>query len=385
MPKPRVSIVTPGTFGVSAKRRSSVEQVVMETAYYNKPFVDLQIIGKQSHGGKLKVRKDGIETVNIRAAGSAHYLKQAKRCIRNHRSQIIQIENRPKMIRSLKRSFPKARIWLSLHSTTFISNPYITKKQLGYQLKAAEHIWVNSYYLKNYLMGLIPSIESKITVNHLGVNTDKFPSKWSETEEPSGKVLISKLGYENKKVITYIGRLIPIKGVHHLLKALPDIAKAHPNTVLLIVGSAYYESDRLTPYVKKLHQLGNQMPQHVRFIPYIPHEEIQSYFAASDVVVVPSGDREAFGLVNVEAMASGVPVVASKVGGIREIIVEGENGLFVEPSRIRTNLSETLISLLSEHEKIKTMGKQARVHVMNHFTWRLTAERWLKLVKQKLG
>ncbi len=360
MSKPRVSIITPGTFGLEAERKSSVEQVVMELSTWINPYVHLQMID----------RRPGNR-------GPSGYSKYVIQQLMRHQPQLIQIENRPGMLRHIKRHFPSSRLWLSLHSTTFISKPYIRQRQLAYQLRVAERIWVNSHYLKTYLSRLVPGAAHKISVNHLGVNLDQFVSRWSDEGEQLRQRTLNELGYSGKTIITYIGRLIPIKGVHHLLHALPQVVHLYPETIVLIIGSAFYGHDRLTPYVKQLHQLGNRLPRHVRFIPYVPHESIQSYFAASDVVVVPSNQKEAFGLVNIEAMASGIPVIATNAGGIREIVVDGVNGSLIDPHRMVQGISENLSVLLADPKKIKAMGMQAREHVSTYFTWRRTAERWL--------
>lgn len=106
-----------------------------------------------------------------------------------------------------------------------------------------------------------------------------------------------------------------MKGVHHILKAMPRITDKVPDALLVVVGAAFYGSNRTTPYVRKLHRLGKTMGETVRFVPYVPHDRIQDWFGIADVVLVPSDNREAFGLVNVEAMSCGVPVIATRAGG----------------------------------------------------------------------
>ena len=109
---------------------------------------------------------------------------------------------------------------------------------------------------------------------------------------------------------------------------MPSIIQAVPDTLLIIAGSAFYGSERRTSYVDKLYTLAKDFPEHVRFMSFIPHEEIHIWFKAAEIVLVPSIGHEAFGLVNVEAMACGVPVIATNIGGMPEVIEHGKNGVF---------------------------------------------------------
>src|SRR5690606_10705725 len=143
-------------------------------------------------------------------------------------------------------------------------------------------------------------LNDKIVVNHLGVDPERFPSRWSEEHQEARLQRMNALGLTGGKIILFVGRLIPIKGVHHLLQAMPKVLEQQPEARLLIVGGAYYGRNKRTPYVEKLHQLAKSLGQAVRFTPYVPHEKIAEWFRLADLLVVPSSEREAFGLVNVE-------------------------------------------------------------------------------------
>lgn len=118
------------------------------------------------------------------------------------------------------------------------------------------------------------------------------------------------------------------------------------------------------------------MPNHVRFVPFIPHTSTAPWYLAADVVVVPSTGEEAFGLVNVEALACGAPVVASQVGGIAEIIRSGHNGILANPQRLQEGLADALNELLRDEQLRAKMGKEGTNTVAEQFTWRLTASRY---------
>lgn len=226
----------------------------------------------------------------------------------------------------------------------------------------------------------VPEAAGKLQVIHLGVECERFPSQYSAEGSIRRYALRSKRGWQGRSVVLFMGRLIPLKGVHHLLQIMPELVKRHPRLLLVIVGSAFYGSHRTTAYTRKLHRLGRQWKDHIRFVPYVPHPQVPDWFLASDIAVVPSGKREAFGLVNVEAMSCGLPVVATASGGIKEIIEDGRTGFLVDPQRVQAELQERLLLLLEDDILRTTMGLRSRERVEQMFTWRCTGERWIELL-----
>jgi spore coat protein SA len=109
---------------------------------------------------------------------------------------------------------------------------------------------------------------------------------------------------------------------------------------------------------------------------------VPDWFLAADVAVVPSGTREAFGLVNVEAMACGLPVVATRAGGMKEIIEDGVTGFLVDPERLHEEMLVRLLVLLKDETLRVTMGARSRERVERRFTWHHSAARWLELLRE---
>ncbi|KGM46289.1 hypothetical protein NP83_01070, partial [Neobacillus niacini] len=185
------------------------------------------------------------------------------------------------------------------------------------------------------------------------------------------------LGISNNKVLLYVGRLVEIKGVHHILEAMPDLIKADPSIRLIIAGSPTEQKT----YSDYLRNLAEDVKDHVVFTSFIPNDKVQELFQISDLLVVPSAQNEAFGLVNLEAMSTGTPVIATKSGGMPEIIDHGITGLLIDPSNVREELTKHIINLLSNPRKIQQMGKESVVRVSNYFTWQHTADRQLMLYR----
>jgi spore coat protein SA len=381
----RVVIVTPGSFPIPSGKSSSVEQVVQKTAEKLVKFMPVCVLGRRTSYQPRSEVRDGCTYIRVPYGGSRSYISAISRQIAIRKPGIIQVENRPHFVLYLRKRFPRCLISLVLHSKVFISLPYISQKYLKVCLAAADVVIVNSDYLKQAVQAKVPSAAHKIVTQHLGVDVSKFTSRWSPEGSESRVKKMQELGYENRKIILFVGRFIPRKGVHHLLKAMKTVIQIEPNAVLILVGGAFYGSKRLTAYVKRLYREGSKMPQNVKFVPYTSHADIPKWYHLADVVAVPSQEGEAFGLVNIEAMASGVPVVATNSGGIGEVIKNGTVGYLVNLDKIEADLPLYLLRLLADEELRRAMGEQGIHRVEQLFTWDKAAEMRYDLYKHKLG
>jgi spore coat protein SA len=376
--KPRVAIITPGTFPIPSPNSSSVETVVEQLTGKLQNELDFLIFGKKTEKLPSTQILGNIMFFRIIYRKWHSYVKQVVGVLSEQNVDIIQVENRPKFISPLRKTFPDKQIWLSLHSTKFIGTSHISKEELQDAFMMADKIIVNSYFLKNYLLAHINCDFEKIHVNHLGVDVEQFPAKWTVTSSES--VRLQQLHHlEGKNILLFVGRLRKIKGVHLLLRALPIMINQNPNTVLVIVGSAFYGKKKETDYVRKLRESAEKLHGHVLFIPYVPHNEIQHWFQVADIVLVPSIGSEAFGLVNVEAMASGVPVIATNYGGMPEIIQHGKTGFLLNKRQFAAELPSYVNKLLQDRIQLNRMGIDSVSHCMEHFTWDASAQRLLKL------
>ncbi|MBE1445103.1 MULTISPECIES: glycosyltransferase family 4 protein [unclassified Paenibacillus] len=377
MDRPVIAIVSPGSFVIPSAESSSVELVIEQVARRLKQEARPLIFGKAAKGRPLKEIIDGVKYVRVGAPSPRAYIRNVGRKLAAYRPHVIQIENRPRYIRYLRRRFPRARLWLVLHSLTFVSKPHIGYVELRACLAAANRIIVNSEFLKEQLIRSFPKLHRKVLVNHLGVDTDHFVTRWSEEGERERERMLERMGLTGKKIIMYVGRLIEMKGVHHLLQAMPQIVRQVPEAVLLIIGSAHYGSNKVTPYVQELYRQADGLRQHVRFIPFVPHDEISSWYRLADILAVPSNETEAFGLVNVEAMACGVPVVATRSGGMKEIIEHGSTGYLIDIPLLGKELPLWISALLTDQERLRRMGEASIARVHDRFTWEHTARRWM--------
>ena len=156
------------------------------------------------------------------------------------------------------------------------------------------------------------------------------------------------------------------KGVDVLLKSLTLVVSRH-EAVLNIIGAG----SRLPQYQALAEELG--VSQKVRFLGFVEHQDMPSQYQQADLFVLPSR-RESFGLVLAEAMACGLPVVATTTGAIPEVVEDGVTGVLVPPDDPEA-LASAIGSLLNDPEKMKTMGAQGKARVQRHFTWDRVATR----------
>jgi len=157
-----------------------------------------------------------------------------------------------------------------------------------------------------------------------------------------------KLGLLDDFIICYVGRLDPIKGLTVLLEAFQLLKRVHGSSKLLFLGPDFGMKQILIRRASEM-----KLQSHVLFVDPMPQEELVSAYRAADVVVIPSY-FEIFGLSALEAVACGIPVIASDVGGLREIIQDGVNGYLVAPGNPSAIASKLL--LLAENSKRATLS-----------------------------
>lgn len=171
-----------------------------------------------------------------------------------------------------------------------------------------------------------------------------------------------------------VGNLKKTKGFDLVITALSRLGQRHPRARLLIIGSGA-EAGNLRAQAQEL-----GVSDKVQFLGQMEHGKVMEYMAQADVFVLPSW-QEGFGVVYVEAMAHGVPVIACQGQGIADIIRDGENGILVPP-RDSGALEAALDRLLTEDDLRLSMGCRGRELVVQGLTWQHNAERVMALGRE---
>ena len=177
--------------------------------------------------------------------------------------------------------------------------------------------------------------------------------------------------------ILFVGRIEPLKGVDTLLRAMSILQERHPqaieNACLAIVGGDPWTED-LDTEMARLQQLRTELGIHdlVTFLGAKDQEVLPYYYAGAEMVVMPS-HYESFGMVALEAMAMGTPVIASEVGGLAHLIQPGVNGYHV-PSRDPEALAARILELLTDKELCARLGRQARASTAQYHWSTITSQ-----------
>jgi phosphatidylinositol alpha-mannosyltransferase len=166
--------------------------------------------------------------------------------------------------------------------------------------------------------------------------------------------------------ILFVGRLEPRKGFRYLLGAFPHIKKEFPEARLIVVG-AYLKKEKANhvQYVRDHHLTG------VKFVGHVSDEALPRYYRSCHVFCAPSIGFESFGIVLLEAMASGKPIVACDIPGYRDLLEDGKEGLLAEPKN-ESSLAEAIIRILRDPVLQLKMGEQGRIKAPQ-YSWRKVA------------
>lgn len=185
------------------------------------------------------------------------------------------------------------------------------------------------------------------------------PSRIQPVEREAARALFQ---IQARLAVACIGQITPAKGQEEFMRAAGRVSQSRPDVEFLIAGR---EVDEREPFTRQLKALAEELgiSRRVKFLGHV--RQMAELLSASDVVVIPSWD-EGFSLVTIEAMAAGRPVLASDVGGIRDIIRENVTGLLFPPRNVNA-LASKLIWMLADTSLRERLARQARQDVMARF------------------
>ena len=252
--------------------------------------------------------------------------------------------------------------------------------------EAASGIIAVSNGMREDILRCYPAVDpERVKVVHNSIDLEAWKHPQGQEADAQAAATLKRLGIDpDRPTIVFVGRITRQKGLPHLLRACEQL----PADVQVILCAGAPDTPEIKAEVEGLvARLREKRTGVVWIEEMLPRPELIAVLAASDVFVCPSV-YEPLGIVNLEAMAVGLPVVGSATGGIPDVIVDGETGLLVpieqvqdgtgtpiDPARFEADLAERLTTLVTDTEAAKVMGQAARRRVEEHFAWQAIAQR----------
>ena len=239
------------------------------------------------------------------------------------------------------------------------------KRALVKVLGQADRVIVVSTKLKNIAQDEIGYAEKIIVINN-GITPEKLSSG-------RGSLMLN----HECIVILSVSNLVASKGIDLNLVAISKLIEKYPKLKYVVIGDG--------PEMKYLVELASNLglTDHVEFLGRLPHNKVIGYMAVADVFSLPSWE-EGFGVVYLEAMAQGKPVIACRGEGIEDVVTDGETGILVKPKDVNS-LAKAMDYLLSHPDEANEMGQRAKELVLEHYTWEKNAEKTIKVYEEVLN
>lgn len=367
-------------------QNDSVPGFVLAFARHMAPFVGhISVVAPHHKGAKTKDRFDDITVRRFRYAFPSKYENVAYGQFKKTTfyplkmllyiatefwtTLLVSLRTRPAVINAhwlipqgfvavLVAPLVDARTVVSIHgSDVFTLNGKYMRKVKRFVLQRADVVITNSSATQAKCTELWPGREYPIVP--MGVDVSKFA--------------VPRRRHDGFSVL-FVGRLAPNKGVRYLCEAVALLREQFRDMHLDIVGDGP-ERAALEQFITD-----NGLQSIVTFAGWVQPDELPERYAMADIFAGPSvederGTREALGLVFAEALAAGIPVVTTDVGGIKDIVQDRVNGLVV-PQRDARAIADALASLHDHPKEAAAMGERGRAMVREKFSWESVAERY---------
>jgi glycosyltransferase involved in cell wall biosynthesis len=328
-------------YGIYDKRLDIIDF----SSYKNTKFI---LINNSSFVIRIKRKLFGIAHKNFYYNYFLDFfIKEICKKIAKQNYDLIVVENRPGFILKLKK-VTTAKLCLHLHYDSLYKGAKFAEEILN----ACDGIITVSNYIKKRVC-TIDNKYDKVKVVYNGIDLDKFRARiglYCSREQ---------FGINNKDfVILYCGRIEPIKGVRELIMAFASIEAYSDMKLLIVGGSSNLDSSRDT-YLENIQAVAKPLANRVIFAGFQQYSSIPSILKLCDISVIPSICEEALSLSAIESLASGLPLIITKSGGMPEV-VNDECAIIIEKNNnLVNNLANAIVSLYRDKEKRLKMSESA--------------------------
>jgi len=302
-----------------------------------------------------ELEKRGFETVVLRQHGvlDLAWLFRIVRLVTERRVNLIHAhEFAMNAYGTLVSVLTNTPLVATVHGKNYYAERW--RRRLAYRWVAKRAVVVAvSNDLKHFLRNHVGLADNEVVTLHNGIDSKAFPES-----DRAGATVRRELGLGDRSVIGTIGNLYPVKGHRYFLEAAALVTKTIPNAAFVIAG----RGDLLSDLQHTAQMLG--IDRQVLFLGH--RQDIAALLQAMDVFVLPSLS-EGLPLALLEAMSARKPVVGTAVGGVPEVIVDGETGLIVPPKDAPA-LAHKIVFLLTHPDEAMRLGRLARLRVEEQFS-----------------
>lgn len=301
------------------------------------------------------------------------YILQVARHLKAQQCDVAHLHNYSQFVPIIRALNPTIRIVLHMHCE------WLTQLDAGMVTRRLQPVdsivGCSEYITKTICLGL-PTVAARCSTVFNGVDVDYFcPQTTDQRTKQRGATQL-----------LFVGRISPEKGVHVLLDAFQRVLERDPGAELTLVGpegslpaeflvglaTQKNIQDLARFYVGSyISHLRNRLPatvaRRVSFAGFVPHSALVNVYRRADILINPSFS-EAFGMTLIEAMATGIPVIATRVGGMTELVEDGKTGLLVEPGDADA-LAQAMITLMGNEGLRREMGEAGRRRAVSFFGW----------------
>jgi spore coat protein SA len=332
---------------------------------------EITIFGIQYPGLPDRETVNGIKLVRVPGGNAEKYVNSLKEAL-DRSFDLIHVFNRPRYVLELMKVLPDSRFSLSLHNEMFHPEKISDEDSLRC-INKVEFINTVSRYIADTVTARFPQAADKLRVVYSGADTAAFKPAWSPEGHRDRIALRAAYKLHDHKVILFVGRFSPKKGVHILLEAVKKVMLKAPDTALVIVGSKWYGANETDDYTRELQAKAARLPGPVVFTGFLPPDQVCRHYSMADIFVCASQWNEPLARVHYEAMAAGLPIITTNRGGNAEVVRDLGNGIVIDDYSNADKMAESILYLLRNPAKCIEMGKAGREMAERVYNWKRVA------------
>ena len=338
----KINILLPYKEKFDNHKASSVSITVSNNMQFSSYIKDIRVFGQKTEDPLFKENFLGFKNSFLSFRSKNRYLvdKMIMKILNStDPKQLIEVHNRPYLVNYIKKRINLCPISLFLHNNPKEMRGSKSIEDRVRLLSNCSAIFCVSEFIKNeFIEGLTDNLH-KVFVLYNGVERkiSKFPNK--------------------KKEVLFVGRLVYDKGVDLYVDVISSIASRFLDWKFNLIGSHRLgERENKNSFAYKITKKFEKIGQHAKYYGFKDHNFVEQKMRSSSIIIIPSRWQEPFGLVAAEAMSNGIAIIASKVGGLPEIIKT--NGILIDNINFE-KLKKNLIDLINDQTKREILQKKA--------------------------